>query len=178
MFILTCICGPAHRCLGNIKSAMTTAKAACKEDNSKHFQLGSVARFKTHMRCHLMFMFVKTFTMHHHEDEINNAVLKTMINFATSHWCKSEKAKNEKCHPPNNVIQHCILSCANSLQTMMQQNGVQLFKEFDEREAMLSLENTVPLQKTSFAFLNAANFIDCRTFEFDCNQFCPKMGSA
>ena len=93
IFILTHICGPLHRCLGKIKSALASAHAACKEAKLKYFQLGSVTRFKTCMQCHLMFMFVKTLTMHCHQDEICNADLKTMINFATSHWCASEKEK-------------------------------------------------------------------------------------
>ena len=57
---------------------------------------------------------------------------------------------------------------------MLEQDGVQKLEEFDPRTARLSLENTTLLEKTSFPFLNAANFIDCKTFEFDCNRFYPK----
>ena len=96
-----------------------------------------------------------------------------MIDFATSHWCKSEKENGKHC-PPNNVIKCCVLSHADFLKSMLKQDGVQKPEEFDPRTAKPSLENTAPLEKTSFPFLNATDFIDYRIFEFDCNQFYPK----
>ena len=73
MFMLTCICGPVHKCLAKMTSATNDAQLACKEENWKRFQKGIIAQFKAHMQCHFVFMFMKTLVKHHHEDSTTNA---------------------------------------------------------------------------------------------------------
>ena len=44
MFILTCICGPVHKCLEKIKTATNCIQRVCKEEgNRKPFQKGTIA---------------------------------------------------------------------------------------------------------------------------------------
>ena len=69
---------------------------------------------------------------------------------------------------------HCIISHADFLVKMLDQDGAQLQRDFDDGDAVFKLEATEPLLGASFPLLNCINLMDCGSFSFHCDKFYPK----